>query len=322
MQTDDELQPLFSHRKRPGWGLAILASEGGGQRLYQFQDGQLRTFKTGYYELLEEVLDHPPERALDLVRDLRAMLRIERGKGRPRPRGERLPSFVEQLRALEARFPAGFSDSRWVALVRGGEGPRTRRHRAPAIAEAREQLAEQALEELLSAGRAEDVLSRARGLLARVDLVGSKDAAPLRRATEHAEPLARALRALLWGEGSYDARLTTYLGVLARLGRVTWPLLTVFPALVHPDEHPFVKPSVVRPQALWVAPSLIYEASPSVPLYERLRAMLEEVRRRLVRAGHAPRDLLDVHDFMVETLRPRTEVALEELPVLHADAAE
>ena len=85
--TDDNAPTLYAHSKRPRWGFAILAWEGREQRRYQFQDGQLRTFKRGYYELLEEVED-PVERAVDIVRDLKAMLRIERGPPRAGPDAE------------------------------------------------------------------------------------------------------------------------------------------------------------------------------------------------------------------------------------------
>jgi hypothetical protein len=301
MQTRDELQPLFAHRKRPLWGLAILAREGDGERLYQFQDGQLRTIKQGYYELLQEVVGHPPERALDIVRDLEAMLRMDRGgRDAQRRSGERGSSFAEQLRVFE--------DPRWLAEVRGGVEPRSKRHREPAMQQARVSLSADALDALLAEGDAHGVLERARALLVAIDLVGSKDAGPLRRAPEAHEPaLARALRELLWGAAPHPERLTAYLAALSAVpkARVSWPLATVFTGLVHPREHLFVKPSVVRQQALWTAPSLPYEATPSAALYERLRAMAEAARGRLVRAGHEPRDLLDVHDFMLETLRQR-----------------
>lgn len=307
MQTTDELQPLFTHSKRPVWGLAILAWEGDGERLYQFQDGQLRTFKEGYYELLKEVVDHPPERALDIVRDLKAMLRLDRG--RREGKSERLVSFAEQIAVFEQRYPAGFADPKWVSVVRGGEGKRHKRHREPAIEQAGASLSAEALERAIASGEPHAVVEAARAVVAATDLVGSKDVGPLRKKSEADEAaFVRALRELLYGSGAYGARLGAYLDALAELGgrRVTWPLATVLPALVHPGEHLFVKPSVVRPQAQWIAPSLPYDASPSPALYERLRAMADEVRSRLRRAGHTPRDLLDVHDFMLETLRPRT----------------
>ena len=46
---------LYQHTKRPEWGLAILAWDRGSRRAFQFEDGKLRVFKQGYYEMVEEV---------------------------------------------------------------------------------------------------------------------------------------------------------------------------------------------------------------------------------------------------------------------------
>jgi hypothetical protein len=306
MQTRDELQPLFAHRKRPLWGLAILAREGDDERHYQFQDGQLRTFKRGYYELLQEVADHPPERALDIVRDLRAMLRLDGREGR-KP-SERGPSFGEQLRAFEALYPAGFADARWIEQVRGDPGVPSKQHREPVLMVARGLLAREAIDALLAAGDVRGVLERARAVVNATDLVGSKDVALLRKLRDVDEPaMAHAIRELVAGSAPHAERLSAFLAVLSAVpgARVGWPLATVLPALVDPSAHLFVKPTLVRQQAQWIAPTVSYDASPSAPSYERLRTVGEAVRSRLVRAGHAPRDLLDVHDFMRETLRAR-----------------
>lgn len=295
MPTADEPQmQLYAHSKRPRWGFAILAWEGDGQRRYQFQDGQLRTFKLGYYELLEpvEALD---DRALDIVHELTAMLRSERSG-----RAERRGGFEARLAELVRLYPKGFEDPRWIA-DRRGEGKRKRSHRDPAIHDARERLAAPVLDEAIAAGRYSELVHAARAVIAATDLAGSKDTGALRRLPDaRHEEFACALRELLWSEAPAHERLARYLAVLGDNPgeRVTWPLATALTALVHPTEHAFVKPSVVRREAHWLAPSLPYDAAPSAELYARMLTVMVGVKGRLERAGHKPRDLFDVTDFL------------------------
>lgn len=317
--TDEQAHTLYSHSRRPTWGLAILAVEGLEERQYQFQDGQLRTFKRGYYELLEEV-DAPPPRALDIVRDLRAMLRIERGRREPGPTPksvERAISWSDQLRLFEALYPRTFADPLWMSKVRGAtDGRRLKRHRVAAIEQAQAVLAAGELERALAEGAHRGVLDGVKRVLAATDLAGSKDTAAIRRLPkEESEAFVRALHALLFGAGPYGPRFDAYVAMLRRASgeRVSWPLATVLCALVHPSEHVAVKPSVFRQQAQWMAPSLVYDANPSSGLYQKLLAMTHAVRDRIAQAGHEPRDLLDVYDFMLTTLRPRALAKLAAL---------
>lgn len=308
----DENQALYTHSRRPRWGLAILAWEGEGERHYQFQDGQIRTFKQGYYELLEEV-EAGSDRALDVIRDLKAMLRVARGRqsGAGASAPVKLVTFDEQLRVFESLFPGGFSDPAWLSAVRGAGEKRRKCHRDATIQAARAELAVEVLEGAIERDPSLALRALTR-VLAATDLVGSKDSGALRRSPrEHHADLARAIRDVLWGTAPYAERLGRYLTVLRRTPeRVTWPLATAPAALVHPDEHVVVKPSLVRQQALWMAlPTEArgrdLSAGPSPDLYRRAQAMMIALRERLARAGHAPRDLLDVHDFVRVTLEPR-----------------
>lgn len=304
--TDEQKHTLYAHAKRPTWGLAILAKEDRDARQYQFQDGQLRTFKRGYYELLE-VVEAPP-RALEIVRDLQAMLRLERGRresGGASRTAERAVRWDDQLRLFEEEHPGGFDGPKWIEEVRGS--PERGNRREGAIAQARARFAAAELDRALATGASREVVEGMRRTLAASDLAGSKDLSPIRAvAGSDPEEIVRALRALLWGSGSYGPRFDAYVAALRRAGgaRVSWPLATAGAALVQPEKHVAIKPSAFRLQAQWMAPGLVYAHRPSGALYAQLLAMAEDVRERLVRAGHRPRDLLDVHDFILRTLRP------------------
>lgn len=311
------LEPLYAHTKRPSWGFAILAWEGRENRRYQFQDGQLRTIQKGYYDLLAPV-DEPYDSARDIVRDLKSMLRIERVRRAPEPTPKSLTSIVsfdDQVAIFESFYPEGFHDPGWLAEVRGAEDiERLKRHRDPAVAEAKEQLAQAPLDELLAAKDYQGVVERLKAALASTNLTSSKDSAALRNLpAELEERLALSIRELLYGDGPYESRFTRWIDVLGQTPneRVTWPLATAIAALVQPEEHVAIKPSVFRAQAQWMAPTMPYDASPNGELYGRLQKMAQEVQRRLEKAGHPPRDMLDVYDFVWTTLRPKGKKQLE-----------
>lgn len=318
-QATEQLEPLYHHAKRPSWGLAILAWEGREKRRYQFQDGQLRTFKKGYYDLLEPV-DEPYDSARDIVRDLKSMLRIERMHRAPEPTPksvERIVSFDDQILIFESFYPKAFEDEGWIGEVRGGpDEKRLKRHRQPASEEAQELLTQEIVDDLIAKGDFDGVWDRAKQVLASTNLTTSKDTAALRNLPEeHREAFAMALRDLLFGEGPYEARFTRYVAVMnkSKDERVTWPLATAVQALVQPDLHVAIKPSVFRAQAQWMAPSMPYDANPSADLYGRMQRMAAEVMRRLEKEGRPARDFLDVYDFIWTTLRPKGRKLLKEL---------
>ena len=92
----------------------------------------------------------------------------------------------------------------------------------------------------------------------------------------------------------------------------TWQLATLFSAAVHSTEHLYVKPGTSDGQADWMAPGLVMTKAPTAATYERLRAMAMSLGERLGESALAPRDLLDLHDFMWETLRPQARKKIVE----------
>jgi len=305
-------EPLFEHSKRPEWGLAILAWEGKNKRRYQFQDGELREFKKGYYELLDQV-DKPADKAEEIVRELKSMLvqsRLERdAAARPQAKTEQI-GVDDQITIFKSLYPGGFQDAKWAEEVRGTDAERRlKKHLDPAIADARDRLSQERLDEALAAGNHGAVRDALIGLFNATDLVAAKHVRAFRDATE-GEPadIAKTLRELLWGDGTYEERFRHWVGALRdHLGRrVTWEMATTPTALVHPDEHIPIKPTSFKRQAKSLAPTLRYHAVPRAELYERFRQMAMSVRRQLGSSGLEPRDMLDVYAFIWETLRPKS----------------
>ncbi len=314
ISNQSPLVPLYRHSKARDWGLAILAWERGPRRAYQFEDGKLRVFKKGYYEMLEEV-DAPADRASKVVAELERKL----GNAPAERTGHRTPrpeiTLDEQIRVFAIQQPDGFGGDTWMKKRRGVEAKRQlKRHRVPAIADARERLSEAAIDAALAEDRAGDIHAAAIEVLDASDVVNARQLEPLRSLMPARHlAFATALRELLWGDGNYDLRFERFVATLALTAKrgPSWQLATALPALVHPDQHVCVRPSTFKKQALYMAPRLTYAATPNAPLYARYADMARGVSERLTDAGLEPTDLWDIYDFMVDTLKPSAAKLLQ-----------
>lgn len=307
----DELPTLYTHRKRPQWGLAILAKRTPKKRRYLFQDGRMRAFAARFDHLLEPV-DKPLDIATRVAGELSAQL--DDGKTiRPVKRTDRV-SFAEQIAVFEYLHPQGFDDPSYVTKVRR-DSRRRKRQREPLIADARQLLGREALEIAIESGNGEGVRDGLLELLGKCTVVRKRDRRPLENMpAELFDELARTLHALLYGEGDDFDRFTRFVAVLDYDpdDRATWPLVTSIPAMVRPNEHIAVKRSVFRKQAAWMAPRLVVGKVPNAGKYQRVLNMAKAIRGRLEEAGHHPRDLWDIYDFVWITLRPKNLKLLED----------
>lgn len=320
--SDVDIDPLalYRHRSRSQWGFGILTSEEGGRRRYQFEDGKLRTFKEGFYGLLERV-EVPAEERRRVLAELEKKLglslaRLELAQD-ARASGGDVYSFDDQLLAFERLFPGGFDDPKWLSDVRGRDqkSPR-KRHREAVAAKAQELLGMERLDTAIAEGRFTDVYDDIIAVLEATDLVSpSKEVATVRRlpAARH-EELARRTRDLVHGEGGHAAHLDNWVAILVGPDGVhaSWRLATVLAALVHPDLHVCVRPTPFRQQAKWFLPSLRWSARPTGRTYDELLTVARRVMTALYQKELQPHDLLDAHDFIVQTMRPAARALVKE----------
>jgi hypothetical protein len=303
---------LYAHTKGEKWGLAILAWERGPCRGYQFEDGVLRIFKEGFYEMLEEV-DAPADKAARVIAELRRKLGDaspppHEGGARPRTAAPGL-SFEEQVHGFRSRFPEGFADPAWIARYRGRPGGwrRAKGHVDAAFVDARGVLALDELDRALTEDRATEIVTATSAILERTSLLNGAQTEPLRTLppARHAT-FGQALRDLIHGEEAYELRFERFVASLSvpRRPGPTWQLATILPALYWPDDHVCVRPTTFREQARWMAPRLVLPSAPSGPLYVRLVEMARAVKTLLEQERLAPRDLMDVYQFMVTSLAP------------------
>lgn len=316
MEPGSSLPTLYVHTMRPEWGLAIMAAEDRTKRRFLFQDGQVRTFKRGFFHLIETA-DKPLDVAARVAHELSHKLDDGHPERNVVPaRSEAGATFEDQVAIFGMLFEKGFEDPEWLDRVRGvGNGNRRKKHLEPAIADAQRLLAEDRLRGHLAAGEFEKVRADVLALLNATSLVNRKDREPLDELPpERLEDYAVAQVELLHGDGPLLDRFTRLMAALDTEDgpKVTWPLVTTPLALLHPTEHVAVKPAPFRRQAEWMAPTLVFAKKPNGTLYRRFLKMARAVKASLTKAGFAPRDLLDVHDFIVTTLRPKHLRMLED----------
>lgn len=303
---------LFEHTRRPEWGLAVLTNEDRTHRYFQFQDGEVRTIKEGYYHLIvatersEEDIEKARVELADLLRKSESR---ERASEKSRAEGKSQISVHDQVTLFKKLYPAGFEDPAYVEKVRalpaeGGRNGGPDAARALAV----ERLDAERLRGLVASESWSDIYEAIiSGLQASEIVSSSSDIRPLRRVPEEERPeVCRTFVELLHGEGDFAPRFDAFRTAVdgAAGGRATWPMITVLVGLLYPEEHYCVKPSVFRQQARFLMPDTEYEPAPTAAGYQAYKVMADDLRERIVKAGLAPKDNLDVYGFIFETMRP------------------
>ncbi len=308
---------LREHKKRPEWGVAIRVWSRGEHRGYQFEDGKLRII-TEAFEHMMRTVERPAPEAERLNAELWRLSGLVRARDERRSavrkHGTCSVTFDEQLALFLTDYPGGFADDQWVRDVRGSQAGRaSARHREPAIARAQSLLAAEELAALIQSDDHAVVLSRAQRALEGCSLVTSSQRAPLAAMHPANERgFALAMNDWLHGTGPKEQpfdRLVTSLDSPKR--HPTWPLITAFAALVHPDQHLCVKPSVFMQQAAVLAPGLTLQRRPNHLEYDRVRQLAQGVTEELHARQHPPTDWMDVHDFVWATMRPAAVARIE-----------
>lgn len=316
----DSSERLFTHDRRPKWGIGLWVKEESTRRTLVFQDGRVRTFKEGYYELLSPV--DPDEVDVDEVYEQLAGEHelAMKDKYRQEARKERPPvmSFKEQLAVFRYQFPDTFGGTKWADKRRRPKaGKRPRKAHVGAASElARRELSRDRLEGLMEQGDAAAIHTALTQVLRRTNLVDLKrDVRPLEALDEHAaSQVAHALVHLLWGDARYRVRFKRWLEALRGVGiDPSWSLATVPSALVFPGEHVWVKHRAVDLQARSVRPGMSLRQKPNRRGYRKARQLIRKVDKKLRKKNLEPADMLDVSCFMWETLRPKGQSVLDEL---------
>jgi hypothetical protein len=294
-----------------------------GKRGYQFEDGEVRTIADGFYHLLEPAVTVDAELRVRLRRLAEANGEADETKG-VWERKDKTPraKIADQIAMFLAAFPGGFADEAWRSGHRGGgTRRRVKQHREPALADAGHLLAADALRELVRDRRYDTLQERLVAVLEATDLVTKSQLGALRQLRFDAR-LAAAFVAFLHGDDEDPVRFSELRRALAVAGLKTpaWPLVTGLLSLVRPADEVCVRPSVFEPQAKIAGLAGKRGRQPSCDDYIAYRAVAGWVREQLIERGLEPADMLDMHDFILYTLRRGGRDDLDAAMVARLDA--
>jgi hypothetical protein len=214
-------------------------------------------------------------------------------------------SFDAQLRFFEAEYPGGLHGEKFMREERAESGAAKKGDKGAASAAAMKALSAEAF----AAGDTEQLFAAVTDLVKSTNFVHPLEGAAAvgKMKPEHRAGFISALGALLHGSGDEGARFDRFVSAVqleesdGSAKRPSWPLVTMFAALVHPDKHICVKPTFVQKQAALARVHLDYQPTPSWLVYEQCLEVARKTRASLEAAGQQPRDLLDVYSFIALT---------------------
>jgi hypothetical protein len=310
---------LVRHKKCPKWGRGALIWTKPTKRAYQFEDGRLRVFKRGFFDLLEpvEIGNKASDQLTDRLQErgeARAAVREARREARKQaPPVDAAVNMKRQIDYFLEHFPDGFTGDAWRDKHRGGDGRRLKRHREPVVEDIRELLSETRLADSVENGEAAQVQQAILDILENTDLVPPGQRRHFKAAKVDGAWL-EALHDLLHGDAADDVRFERWVVQLRRVNddACTWPLATFPAALLRPDTEPLIRRTVLRRQLARVRPTLPLPKDPGAPILNQLRDLFDWMHAQLAEAGAAPNDHLDIYDFMRLTLRKKALEAIED----------
>lgn len=299
----EAITTFFRHTKRPSWGLAIMSSQLENKRRYQFEDGELRTIANGYYHMLEPA--PAPKDGDSRI----AQLLLERDLGRARRRLDQMDttanvvSLRQQLDWFASTYEGGFDGVTWKEQHRmRAKGSALKRHRDPVLEDAKKLFTQENLQTVQTAEHADAWLDRLHALLKRTDCVRAKELKGLSTVPDALE-LVRNLDAWLYGEGEARGRFRKF---VYSFNEPSWSLVTTIGALALPTVHIAVSTSAFTRLAMFLQPNMDkFTGRPTWSQYQAVLQMVEIVRLQLLQSGHEPTDVMDVRDFICDTLRPK-----------------
>ena len=280
------------HSKRPTWGMGALLWERDEKRSYRFEDGEVRSFKEGFFHFLDAV--DPPTSMTSL--EIQQLNGAENGQSS-------LPGLRDQLSLFLNDYPGGFAGSKWLNARRGvGVRRALKRHREPVMATAARVLSLKNIDKRRADGEHTLLWDEVTGLIGSTDLVPTAHSGHLRKLTP-GPVLSDALRTYLHGD---EPEVTRFDALRRAIGSSawTWPIVSTLLALRQPLTDVPIRPSVFALQAKALAITISAAKTPSARAYRSFVGLASHVRDWLVAHEIPPKDLIDVHDFIWETLRP------------------
>ncbi len=301
-------QPLvLKNTAQPDWGSGVVTEDSPQKWVIFFEDGKSRTFvKSHAKSIVPGSLTPAQVTALQAkASGKRASAASTKSKAKTFTRPA-FSSFQEQLTLFTKIFEGGFGGEKFRAEERGaadvtGKAGKIESSLALFKAElSKEAFAQKSPEALFDA---------VKKLLQSSSLVFPIEGA-VPWGTLAAEKRAGAVKALedvLYGSGAYAERLARFAQAVelkdknGTVRNASWPLATLFGALVDPSANALVKPKPFASEGAMVGVTVEATLPVTEEKYGKFLAVLQKTRELLVAAGQQPRDLLDVQAFIVRT---------------------
>lgn len=305
--SDSNFAPrLFVHASRPDWGVAVIAEDRTVRRSYLFQDGVLRTFRKSFLHMFRPA-NKPADVARRVARALGAQIE-DKIESSPQRREARA-SFEDQCQAFRHFFPDGFQDAGYISKLRNNPKRRRKSHADAAVADARRLFHIDRTQAFLDAGNAIGIYKDALKLIEATQFITARNKGIFKKLNDVRRAIfGEALHGLAHNvdEPYFDrfARLMVAFEGLEK--QPSWTLASLFAGLLFPQRHAIVHARTFDLQARAIAPTLLFEKTPSAGIYDRLQDLAADVRMRLESHGFQPRDMIDVHHFIKLSLRPKS----------------
>lgn len=197
---------------------------------------------------------------------------------------------------FELFYPDGFEDETYLVAERS--------YKERSHLEWAAQLGPTDFRKLLARGEFRQIADIAVRVESRTNLLFSFEKMALRDAVKtpaDAKTFAEGLYEFLHGRASEEHRFEQWCETVASLPRrrtrvLTWPVVTVFGSIAHPDRHVFLKPNVTRVAAREYGFVFDYESRPNWKTYVSLLDFASRVIRDQRDLG--PRDMIDAQSFI------------------------
>ncbi len=221
---------------------------------------------------------------------------VSGGRRSIRPKSALPASALRCRRKFLRFFPRGFGDETYIDWERGYKWEAHERWMAA--------LAPGTFRALMRQGQFAQIAAHAVSIESRTNLLFSFEKMALRDAVkppDGAQAFAEGLYDFLHGRASEERRFERWCETVAALPRrqtrvLTWPIVTVFGFVAHPDRHIFLKPNVTRVAAREYDFDFQYASRPNWSTYASLLDFAARVLRDQRDLG--PQDMIDAQSFI------------------------
>lgn len=175
-----------------------------------------------------------------------------------------------------------------------------RHYKVEASFAAQDMLSRTNMELLLKQGKAEELLKSIKTIFrSKTNLPSPQEKIVVANIpAAKAEEFSQALHDFLYGQASWNERLARFANAFEAITgtKPSWPHLTLFPFLVFPTKHIFLKPDAMQKAAKVLGYQWDYKSSPDSNTYHQFQQLAQHLKTAL--KGLGAKDMIDVQSFL------------------------